>query len=61
MTFRRWVQEQWYRHLDELEQYRERTNITPATYFSTYKWWLRREYRAQMSNKKGSQSDENQL
>lgn len=52
MTFRRWVQEKWYEHLSELESYGETTKITPAIYFNTYKWWLKREYQSQVCGEK---------
>ena len=51
MTFRRWVQERWYCHLEELESYGERTKITPDVYFNTYKWWLKRQYKSEMLGK----------
>jgi hypothetical protein len=45
-SFRMWLQEMWYKHLDELESYGERNpQYNSSTYFSMYKYWLKREYR----------------
>ena len=43
-SFRRWVQEIWYAHVDECQQYRE-TPKTSNEYWDKYKWWLKREFR----------------
>jgi uncharacterized protein CbrC (UPF0167 family) len=48
MDFRTWCREKWFEHCEEIEAW---TGNSPrylsAEYFSKYKWWLRREYRAQ--------------
>ena len=44
--FRHWVQEIWYKHVDECQQYRE-TPKTSSEYWEQYKWWLKREFRFQ--------------
>jgi len=44
--FRHWVQEIWYKHVDECQQYRE-TPKTSSEYWTQYKWWLKREFRFQ--------------
>ena len=49
--FRHWVQEIWYRHVDECEQYRE-TPKTSSEYWEQYKWWLKREFRFQTKDSK---------
>jgi hypothetical protein len=52
MTFRAWLREMWYNHLDELES----LGMLPAgyelkEYFNKYKYWLKREYRHQQGAK----------
>jgi hypothetical protein len=52
MTFRAWLQEMWYKHLDELMS----LGMLPPKYelkeyFSKYKYWLKREYRYQQGVK----------
>ena len=49
--FRHWVQEIWYKHVDECEQNRE-TPKTSSEYWSQYKWWLKREFRFQTKESK---------
>jgi len=54
MEFRLWVNEQWYKYVEELESWRQpvpNDMSTPKAYFSRYKWWLKREYQSQV--KKG--------
>ena len=51
MTFRAWLREMWYNHLDELES----LGMLPPgyelkEYFAKYKYWLKREYRHQQKN-----------
>lgn len=51
MTFRHWLNEMWQAHCDELlcnGQFEERRKLKPADYFHKYKWWLKREYKAQL-------------
>jgi hypothetical protein len=48
MSFRRWLQEMWFNHLDELMT----LGLPPPKYalqeyFAKYKYWLKREYRHQ--------------
>ena len=47
MKFRHWCYERWQDHCDEVVQW---TGSSPrylsAEYFNKYKWWLKREYRA---------------
>jgi hypothetical protein len=49
--FRHWVQEIWYKHVDECQQYRE-TPKTSSEYWEHYKWWLKREFRFQTKDSK---------
>lgn len=47
ITFRRWCQEKWYEHCEEVEAWTGRSpRYLIAEYFGKYKWWLRREFRA---------------
>lgn len=49
MTFRQWCREKWYEHCDEIEAWTgQRVLYLSDSYFNKYKWWLRREYRAEM-------------
>jgi len=53
-TFRLWVQEMWYEHVEETRVWEGvETSATPHEYFTRYKWWLKREYQHQV--KKGTQ------
>lgn len=55
MTFRRWLQEQWYAHCVEIEEWTGRLPGYPMQeYFAKYKHWLRREYRHQQGVNRGS-------
>lgn len=48
MTFRRWLQEMWFNHLDELMGLGQPLpKYTLQEYFAKYKYWLKREYRHQ--------------
>jgi hypothetical protein len=49
MTFRLWLQDMWYRHLDELAEFRQTADYDLPTYFNRYKYWLKREYRHQLA------------
>jgi hypothetical protein len=52
MTFRLWLQEKWYEHLDELQLLGQPIpKYDIKEYFNRYKYWLKREYRFQ--NEKG--------
>ena len=49
MNFRSWCDEKWYEHVDEVIAWTgAHPPIKPSEYFQKYKWWLAREYRAQM-------------
>lgn len=45
MTFRIWLQQQWYTHCLEIEQW---TGSSPTysmqVYFQKNRWWLKRSY-----------------
>ena len=46
MTFRRWLQEMWYNHLDELMGMGQSLpKYTLQEYFAKYKYWLKREFK----------------
>lgn len=48
MNFRLWCQEKWYEHQEELFNWEGfYPTATAREYFAKYKWWLRREFRAQ--------------
>lgn len=52
MTFRRWLQEMWFDHLDELMTIGQPLpHYTLQEYFAKYKYWLKREYRHQQGVK----------
>ena len=47
MNFRSWCYEKWQEHQEELFQWEGfYPTATSAEYFGKYRWWLRREYRA---------------
>lgn len=49
-TFRVWLQDMWLAHLDELDSWGlARPDYTSAVYFQRFRWWLRAEYRRQLS------------
>jgi len=45
--FRRWCNDKWYEHMDELELYHQPRNYDSKEYFRRYKYWLKREYQHQ--------------
>lgn len=48
MTFRHWVQEKWYEHVEECLAWQGlEPSATPQEYFARYKYWLKREYQHQ--------------
>lgn len=48
-TFRYWVQEMWYEHVEETRAWEGvETSVTPKEYFVRYRWWLKREYQHQL-------------
>lgn len=47
MTFRHWLQEMWFQHVDESAEYGILLPYTSKEYFNKYKYWLKREYRHQ--------------
>ena len=50
MGFRQWVHELWLQNCDENRELSQ-LPYTQEQYFRQYKYWLRREYRYQMSIK----------
>ena len=55
MTFRRWLQQRWYAHCLEIEEWTGRMPTYPMSeYFAKYKYWLKREYRHQQGENYGS-------
>lgn len=51
-TFRQWLQEKWYEHLDELDSWNMKTpDYDLRQYFDRYRWWLKREYRHYLKTK----------
>lgn len=51
-TFRHWLQERYYQHKEECEHWHSIPSKTVAEYFNKYKWWLKREYKFQLTNGK---------
>jgi hypothetical protein len=51
-SFRRWCQEKWFEHKDELESYGQPLCYDARQYFSQYKYWLKREYKHQQVESK---------
>ena len=49
-SFRIWLQERWYEHLDELDSIGQKCDYNVSDYFNKYKYWLKREYRHQMKD-----------
>jgi hypothetical protein len=48
MNFRRWCQEKWYEHVDEMINLTRKPPVYhPSEYFANYKYWLKREYKFQ--------------
>lgn len=45
MSFRMWVQEMWYEHINEQDSYGQPLRYTATEYFRKYRYWLKREYR----------------
>jgi len=57
MTFSVWLRHMWELHCAEVENWEGHSpNYDAPVYFHRYRWWLRREYRAQ--NPKIAQIDE---
>ena len=55
MTFRRWLEMIWQEHVEECWAWEGHAPaMTKAEYFAKYKYWLRREYRHQQGDKRGS-------
>lgn len=51
-TFRQWLQEKWYEHLDELDSWNMKApDYNLRQYFDRYRWWLKREYRHYLKTK----------
>lgn len=47
MSFRIWLQERWFQHKEEMENWAQPVNYDLRQYFNKYRWWLKREYRYQ--------------
>lgn len=47
MDFRHWCYERWLEHQEELAGYGQPLPYTAREYFNKYRWWLKREFRAQ--------------
>ena len=47
--FKEWLQDMWMAHKDEADSFGQRIDYDIAEYFNKYKYWLKREYRHQMS------------
>ena len=54
MTFRAWLQEMWFQHQTEREDWGQPVNYNLQEYFAKYKYWLKREYRYQQGVDNGS-------
>jgi hypothetical protein len=54
MTFRRWLQEMWMRHREECYEWHTVPEKNLAEYFAKYKYWLKREYRHQQGENRGT-------
>lgn len=49
MNFRAWCQEKWYEHCDEILSWSgHNVKYLSSDYFGKYKWWLKRQYRAEV-------------
>ena len=51
-SFRHWVQEMWYDHIDELDGYNRLPQYSSKDYFNKYKFWLKREFQHQQKKNK---------
>jgi hypothetical protein len=51
LSFRHWLQNKWYEHQAELEEYSQPLRYDLSEYFAQYKYWLKREYRHQQGAK----------
>lgn len=50
MNFRRYVQEMWIVHREELEYWEKRVpDYDAKEYFKRFRWWLRDQYRKKYS------------
>ena len=47
--FKEWLQDMWMAHKDEADSFGQHIDYDIAEYFNKYKYWLKREYRHQMS------------
>ena len=46
MSFRAWLQEMWYLHILEIEQWTGKSpEYTSQEYFNRNQWWLRKVFR----------------
>lgn len=54
MTFRMWLQNKWYEHLDELVAMNQpKPGYDIKYYFNKYKYWLKREYKHEQKEHNG--------
>jgi len=55
MKFRQWLHEMWLQHCEEFEGwFHRRPDYDLKDYFQRYRWWLKREYRHQQGDNRGS-------
>jgi hypothetical protein len=55
MMFRQWLHEMWLQHCEEFEGWFHRQpDYDLKDYFQRYRWWLKREYRHQQGDNRGS-------
>lgn len=55
MTFRNWLRNKWYEHLDELDAlYLPSPDYNLSWYFNQYKYWLKREFRHEQRKNNGT-------
>ncbi len=52
-SFRHWVQEMWYDHVDEIDAYYQSLRYSSKDYFNKYKFWLKREFQHRQKQNKG--------
>lgn len=52
MKFRYWLQQKWFEHVEELQNYNQQIAYTSQEYFNKYKYWLKREFKHQQAESK---------
>lgn len=50
-SFRQWLQDRWFEHLDELDAWHLPRDHDLKQYFNRYRWWLKREYQHYLKTK----------